>query len=159
MLNLRPDLSESLWTGGDVGWDIVDDHLDQLDLFLEASGSGDESVDGGLKLFPVLEEEVGGGIGYSDEEYVVVGGEANFSNGWPWEDSVDRVADGEGREGGGEWLSISGNDEGPVPSGRGGRSGGGGFGGGFGLAANYLGPRGAREACWWGRWWGVCWEP
>lgn len=76
---------------------IVEDYLDHRNILLEVGRRWETDADGLLQLLSGLEEVVGGGGGggYSNELYVVGGGESHLRNQCLGEGSVDRVAEGQ----------------------------------------------------------------
>lgn len=120
------DLVVARFRGGDGGRDSVDHHLDDLDLCLEASGSGEDVVDGFLKLWPRLEEVVGGGgRRHTNELYVVVGSEADLSNECLGKGIIDGIAEEQRCDVLRDGCTIPAYDEGSVAFGSSSRSGGG----------------------------------
>lgn len=84
--------------GVDGRWDVVDDDLGNLNLFLEVSGSGENGADPFLNLRSGLEEMVGGGSSHSNELDWVVVCEPHFSNESLEEGSIDCITEEEGSD-------------------------------------------------------------
>lgn len=94
----------------------MDDHLDYLNLFLEAGGNWEEGGDGILKLLCRLEEHVGGGSGNSNDLDVVVGGEVYLGNQFLGENSVEVVVEGKRYDIFSDSRAVFGHDGGPLAS-------------------------------------------
>lgn len=89
-LNLSHNASRSILSDENV----VENHLDDLDLVLEANGFGEDGADHFLKFLSGLEEFVGGGGGYSNNLQMVVEGEPLLRNQRLEEHCVEGVTEG-----------------------------------------------------------------
>lgn len=133
------DWKEAFTSGGDGCRDVVDHHLNYLDLILKAGGRWKSGADCLLKFRLGFEEVVVGGVCNSDEEDVVFGVEPNLCNQRLGQGSIDKVSEEEVFTNIGDRSTIPGDKYGPVSLSWCGRTGGGRL--GFrGLPVDNLGP-------------------
>lgn len=107
LCNLRLD------GGGDVScdWNVVKDHPNQLNHFLEFGGRWEDGADRLLKLLSRIVKIVRDGGQYSDELFVVGRGEHDLCNQGLWTCHVDGVVAEKGGDIVGDGYAIPTDDE------------------------------------------------